>query len=157
MNLITIVDEDFANYKKPSMFLIFPYCDFKCDKENGNHICQNSSLANEPTINVDIDKLCVRFLNNPITESIVCGGLEPLCSQNDLFCFIFKLRNDYGFTGDIVIYTGYTEQELAKFQPFFTDNHLIIKFGRFIPNEEKHYDEILGVQLASNNQYAKRF
>jgi len=34
--------------------------------------------------------------------------------------------------------------------------NVIIKFGRFIPNQEPHYDEILGVNLASNNQYARR-
>jgi hypothetical protein len=34
-----IVDEDFVNYKKPSMFIIMPYCDFKCDKEAGCSIC----------------------------------------------------------------------------------------------------------------------
>jgi len=33
--------------------------------------------------------------------------------------------------------------------------NVIVKFGRFIPNQEKHYDEILGVELASPNQYAK--
>ena len=34
--------------------------------------------------------------------------------------------------------------------------NLIMKFGRFIPNQKPHYDEILGVNLASNNQYARR-
>ena len=35
-------------------------------------------------------------------------------------------------------------------------DNIIIKFGRFIPNQEKHYDEVLGVELASPNQYARR-
>jgi len=35
-------------------------------------------------------------------------------------------------------------------------DNIIIKYGRFIPGQEKHYDEILGVYLASNNQYAER-
>lgn len=34
-----LVEEDFINYKKPSMFLIFPYCSFKCDEECGRDIC----------------------------------------------------------------------------------------------------------------------
>ena len=33
-----IIGEDFTNYKEPSMFLIFPYCNLKCDIENGNQI-----------------------------------------------------------------------------------------------------------------------
>ena len=42
-----IIDEDFINYKKPSMVIEFPYCSFKCDKECGQPVCQNSSLINE--------------------------------------------------------------------------------------------------------------
>ena len=36
----------------------------------------------------------------------------------------------------------------------FADN-IIVKFGRFIPNSPHIYDTLLGVELASNNQYAK--
>ena len=34
---------------------------------------------------------------------------------------------------------------------------IIVKFGRFRPNQEKHFDEVLGIYLASNNQYGKEF
>ena len=34
--------------------------------------------------------------------------------------------------------------------------NVIIKFGRYIPNDENKFDEILGVKLASKNQYAMR-
>lgn len=27
---------------------------------------------------------------------------------------------------------------------------------RYIPNQEKHYDEVLGIYLASDNQYAEK-
>ena len=58
---------------------------------------------------------------------------------------------------DIIIYTGYNEKEIQtqinKLKQF---ENIIIKFGRFIPNQEKHYDEVLGVELASSNQYARR-
>lgn len=152
-----LVDEDFIQYKKPSMFIIFPYCDFKCDKEAGCTICQNSALANEPNINISIMELVTRYISNPITKAIVFGGLEPFDSLNDLLCLIFNLRlhtND-----DIIIYTGYTEKELEQkniFNKLKDIQNIIIKFGRFIPNQEKHYDEVLGVELASPNQYAKQ-
>jgi hypothetical protein len=35
--------------------------------------------------------------------------------------------------------------------------NIVVKFGRFIPNQEKHYDSVLGVELSSFNQYAKRY
>ena len=59
---------------------------------------------------------------------------------------------------DIIIYTGYKADEIAC-QTYWLRNkykNIIIKFGRFIPNQKKHYDEILGVELASPNQYARR-
>ena len=37
------------------------------------------------------------------------------------------------------------------------DYGVIVKFGRFRPNQEKHYDEVLGVYLISDNQYAKEY
>ena len=40
-------DEDFTNYKLPSMVVGFPSCTFKCEKEcpGCKGMCQNSSLA----------------------------------------------------------------------------------------------------------------
>ena len=45
MLLRGLIDEDIVNYRKISMYLAFPYCSFKCDKECGEPVCQNSSLA----------------------------------------------------------------------------------------------------------------
>lgn len=155
-----IKDEDFANYKKPSMFVIMPYCSFKCDKENGCNLCQNSHLAQEPDRKYSIDELIVRYITNPITKAIVFGGLEPFDSAEDLDCFIHLLRNKYYCKDDVVIYTGYTEEELEDnpyFQNIVQNGNIVIKFGRFRPDQQPHYDEVLGVKLASDNQYARRY
>lgn len=48
MRLKGIIHEDFVNYKKPAMVLEFPFCSFKCDKECGKCVCQNSLLAKNP-------------------------------------------------------------------------------------------------------------
>ena len=150
-----LTDEDFVNYKKPSMYIAFPNCSFKCDREAGCAICQNSALANEMDIDISLIEIVSRYVKNPITKALVFGGLEPFDSMVDLFAIIIELRN---YTNDdIVIYTGYTEQEIKrhvnKLQQY---KNIIIKFGRFVPNQEKHYDEVLGVELASPNQYARR-
>lgn len=150
-----IIDEDFINYKKPSMIIEFPYCSFKCDKECGQQVCQNSSLTNEPNISISVYKIIDRYLNNPITKAIVCQGLEPFDSKDDLITFIDRLRRHTD--DDIVIYTGYTKKELqTEIQLLQNFNNIIIKFGRFIPNQPSHFDDILGVTLASPNQYAER-
>lgn len=150
-----IIDEDFINYKKPSMVIEFPYCSFKCDKECGKQVCQNGTLANSPNINVDRMGLINRYLKNDITKSIVMQGLEPFDSWDDLTTFIFLLRcySD----DDIVIYTGYNEDEITeKIEILKYFKNIIIKFGRYKPNQTPHYDDVLGVKLASDNQYAER-
>jgi ferredoxin-thioredoxin reductase catalytic subunit len=171
MKIKGVVFEDFVNYKKPSMYLIFPNCSFKCDKECGRHVCQNSTLASEPVIEIDKDELIENYLSNPITESVVMAGLEPFDSQLDLLPFVDALRRQYHCNNDVVIYTGYTEQELQEgnwgngskenqrqyWLSLISYGNIIIKYGRFRPDEPSHYDEVLGVNLASSNQYAKKY
>lgn len=170
MEVKGIIDEDFVNYKKPSMYIAFPNCSFKCDLFNQCKICQNSSLAQEPTINIDKNELIERYLANPITEAFVLSGLEPFDSILDLLAFVNAVRNDYNCHDDIVIYTGYTEEELLNgrydgdspelLREYYSYlchsfDSIIIKFGRFIMNDTPHKDEVLGVELASRNQYAR--
>ena len=76
--------EDFTNYKKPAMFLAFPSCTFKCEKECGVQVCQNGTLAQAPNIEIGVQELIDRYLANPITSAIVCGGLEPFDDFEDL-------------------------------------------------------------------------
>ena len=156
MKIKGIIAEDFINYKKPAMVIEFPYCDFKCDKECGMQVCQNSSLVDSPTYDISAQKIVQMYLKNDITKAIVFQGLEPFDSAHDLYVLIGLFRK---FTkDDIVIYTGYTEQELAKrildFQKLF--RNITIKFGRFVPNKPHHFDAILGVTLTSPNQYGKK-
>lgn len=155
MILKGVIFEDFVNYRKPSMILEFPICkNFKCDKECGERVCQNSLLAQSPSIEIYPISLIKKYLNNPISEAIVCQGLEPFDSWPDLIDFLYCFRQ-YS-QDDFVIYTGYTEKEIQdKIDTLKNFKNVIIKFGRYIPNQPKHFDEVLGVSLASPNQYAK--
>lgn len=158
-----IVDEDFVNYKKPAMFIGFPSCSFKCDKECGKPVCQNGALASAQNIDINTGYLIERFLKNPISQAIVCGGLEPFDSLNALIALHFYLRRHEKAknapASDFVIYTGYTEDELWNMCPdvlssFHKDGRVIIKYGRYRPNQQPHFDDVLGVMLSSDNQYA---
>lgn len=156
-----IVDEWYQDYKKPSMFIAFPSCNFKCDKECGKRVCQNSTLATTPNIMIDTEKLCERYLSNPITQAIVCGGLEPFDSCDNLSWLLYLLRDKYKCNDDFVVFTGYTEREVNDWFSRFVicskvKGNVIIKYGRYMPNQKPHYDEVLGVELASDNQYGKR-
>lgn len=155
MILKGIIYEDFVNYKKISMYISFPYCSFKCDKEFGCQICQNGSLANTENINISLDRIVDRYINNPISEAVVMAGLEPMDSFEELMELISAFRDKT--EDDIVIYTGYYKDEiLDKIDELSNFKNIIVKFGRFIPYHGKHYDEVLGVYLASDNQYAER-
>lgn len=155
MILKGLIDEDFVNYKKPCMTIMMPFCTFKCDKECGKQVCQNSDLASAPKIDIPTKKIIQRYLNNPISESVVFQGLEPMDSFYQVLNFVKKFREVS--SDDIVIYTGYTKKEIQWYLTFFKDfDNIIIKYGRFIPDQKNHFDEVLGVNLASDNQYAER-
>ena len=154
MTLKGIIDEDFINYKKPSMTLMFPHCTFKC---GGAEVCQNSKLVNSKDIEIDSYNICRRYLSNDITDAIVLQGLEPFDSWDDLKELIIALRIHFDCLDDIVIYTGYNKGEIEEQIDWLSGfSNIIIKFGRYIPGQEKHFDEVLGVYLASDNQYAER-
>ena len=91
--------EDFVNYKKPSMFIAFPNCSFKCDKECGRAVCQNSALATSKGIEYPIEKIIEKYRQNPISKALVCGGLEPFDNWEELQWLIMSFR--YRFDDDI--------------------------------------------------------
>lgn len=138
------------------MVIGFPHCTFKCevycDKKG---LCQNSALAQAPDINVSVNDLVDRYINNPLSQAIVCAGLEPFDDFDDLLSLVQTARK---YTqDDIVIYTGYNKIEVEKYVSTLSKfENIVIKFGRFFPNQEKHYDNVLGIYLASPNQYAER-
>ena len=158
MKIKGIIFEDFVNYKIPCMTIESPICKgFKCDKECGMQVCQNGALATAPTKDYSIDSIISLYKTNPIARAVCFQGLEPFDTFIDLHDFIFEFRNCYSITDDIIIYTGYNkdeiENQLIELKQF---PNIVVKFGRYIPNSESHFDEVLGVKLASLNQYAER-
>lgn len=155
MKIKGIIDTCFGDYKKIAMYIAMPYCTFKCDKENNTQLCQNWKLTKEPNINVSNLSIIEQYCSNPMTEAIIFSGLEPFESFQDILHFIWEFRK-YS-TDDVVIYTGFTEDEIAlEIKQLQEYNDIYIKFGRYRPNEKSHLDTILGVELASPNQYAKK-
>lgn len=149
-------DEDFTSYKKASMVIGFPRCSWKCEKMCGMRVCQNGALAEAPDKTIGVKTIVSKYINNPITSAIIMAGLEPFDSEGDLMLLITYLRA--ATLDDIVIYTGYTKEEIQNreiYEYLLNAKNIIIKFGRFIPNQPPHYDEVLGIMLASNNQYAE--
>lgn len=154
MKIKGIIFGDLVNYKKPCMVIEMPKCTFKCDKECGKQVCQNSILTTTTDIDIPAEKIVEFYLQDEISQAICFQGLEPFDSWEELYKLIKLFREKV--QDEIIIYTGYTEEELNN-KLFYLKLYykIIIKFGRFIPDQNPHYDKILGVNLASNNQYAK--
>ncbi|MBS6954254.1 MAG: 4Fe-4S cluster-binding domain-containing protein [Enterocloster asparagiformis] len=158
MRISGLVDEDFVNYKKPSMFLGAISCDWKCCTEQGLDIstCQNSTLTNVKCIDISADEIFRRYIENDITKAIVIGGLEPMLQFEEVLEVIQRFRSA-NCQDDFVVYTGYYPSEMAeKIEKLAQYHNVIVKFGRYQPGHQPHFDEVLGVKLASDNQFARR-
>lgn len=159
MHVKSIVDENFQDYKLPSMFICAASCDMKCcqEQEDRERICQNAKLLNEKTIEIRDSEILKRYLANPLTKAVVVAGLEPMLQFDELVGLIYLFR-EQGCKDDFVIYTGYNKDELPIewLSALAQAENVIVKFGRYVPNRPSVYDPILGVELASDNQYAVR-
>lgn len=149
-----IIPCDTVSYKKAAMYVAFPYCTFKCEKDCGIKCCQNSDIAKQPNIEMPVAEI-IKLYNPLLVHSIVLCGLEPFESFADMLDLIIDFRSQY--EDDIVIYTGYKEDEIKELvEQLKRFPNIIIKYGRFVPNKEPHIDEILGVKLMNPEQYAKK-
>lgn len=158
MRVKAIVDEDFVNYKKSSMFIATCFCDWKCCTEGGfdKSVCQNSPTAQQPNIEISYEEIFKRYISNPITSAVVVGGLEPFRQFSEILSLISFFRS-HGCQDDFVIYTGYTADEIMLLALQLTRfQNIIVKFGRYVPGDTPHFDEVLGVNLANREQYARR-
>lgn len=157
MRVKAIIQEDFINYKLPSMFISTCFCDWKCCTERNLDIgvCQNAPLAQADIKDIDNQVIYHQFVTNPITKAVVIGGLEPMIQINEVEELI-KLFRENGENCPFIIYTGYYSNEIVNLLETLKHyQNIIVKFGRFIPNDQSRYDEVLGVTLASSNQYAE--
>lgn len=151
-----IVDENFQDYKKASMFIATIKCDFKCLVEKGLDcgICQNSKTASLPNKKILIPDVFTRYCSNPLTHAVVIGGLEPMLQFEEILDLISYFREN-GCDDDFVIYTGYYTEEISqKVSLLKRFKNIIIKYGRFIPDSVSVFDNVLGVTLNSENQHA---
>lgn len=157
IHLKNLIDEDFTNYRDASMFLGFPTCSFKCEANTGKKFCQNAVLTKSRTVLVNIQSIYERYKQNELTKAVVCGGLEPFDSFEELFSIVKYFRDREDFS-TFVVYTGYYPNEILDCVAKLTGlGNIVIKYGRYIPGEEPHMDNVLGVNLASNNQYAVEY
>lgn len=156
MRIKGVETERFQDYKYPSMLIAFPNCSFKCDKECGRRVCQNSALVSAPIQEISAEDIILKYLTNPITKAVICGGLEPFDSFEELVELVSKFR-EAQCNDDIVIYTGYRKSEIPEQLKVLSQfRNIVVKFGRFVPDKVPHYDSVLGVQLANDEQYGER-
>lgn len=161
MRVRKLITERFQDYKLPCMYLATCFCDWKCCPDNPS-VCQNNPVARMPIIDVSNDEILDAYLSDPITKAIVVAGLEPLLQAQEVLDLI-RRAVERKVTTTFVIYTGYTKAEtqfigfLDGLQ-FIADSgvNVVMKYGRYLPNQRPHFDAVLGVDLASDNQYGEQ-
>lgn len=150
MKLSQVIIEDYVQYKLPSLFLGTSQCFRNCPN------CQNKELR-EKSLDIPNSKIIEGYMINPLTKAIVLGGLDPMDTFDEVRCFYAEFRS---LSNDpLVIYTGYAEHEIEDKINVLKSlgGKIVIKFGHYIEGHIPHWDEVLGVRLASDNQYAKEF
>lgn len=153
-----VKQDDFVQYKKPCVVVCFPNCTWKCCTEAGipTSVCQNQEMCGLKDIDITPEDVYNLYKESLFAESICCSGLEPMLQFDDVLSLL-KYFREHDCDADFVIYTGYYRNEIEdKIEQLAKYKNVIVKFGRYVPNQEKHYDEVLGVWLASDNQYAER-
>ena len=153
-----VKQDDFVQYKKTCVVVCFPNCTWKCCTEAGipTSVCQNQEMCELKDIDITPEDVYNLYKESLFAESICCSGLEPMLQFDDVLSLL-KYFREHDCNADFVVYTGYYRNEIEdKVQELAKYKNVIVKFGRYVPNQEKHYDEVLGVWLASDNQYAER-
>ena len=153
-----VKQDDFVQYKKPCVVVCFPNCTWKCCTEAGipTSVCQNQEMCGLKDIDITPEDVYNLYKESLFAESICCSGLEPMLQFDDVLSLL-KYFREHDCNADFVVYTGYYRNEIEdKIEQLAKYKNVIVKFGRYVPNQEKHYDEVLGVWLASDNQYAER-
>lgn len=113
-------------------------------------------MARMPVKEIPLKSFYDAYINNDITKAIVIGGLEPMLQFDEVLSLI-KYFREHNCQDMFVIYTGYYKEEIReKIAQLISYKNIIIKFGRYIPNNAPHFDEVLGINLVSNNQYGEQ-
>ena len=101
----------------------------------------------DPIQNYNTQKDDMMFCNNIKTVII---EYKIVSNYKNIQEFVSELKN----SGTKVVLC--CENEISNYLCFLEMfPNIIIKFGRFIPHSSPRFDEILGIELQSDNQYAK--
>lgn len=139
------------NYKKISMYLPLGIsCVWKCAQCFNYHY---KDRKKEDLLEATTDQIIEEYTANPFVEALVISGLEPFDNFLEVVTFIKDFRQILNH--DIVIYSGYEKKEVWEMlKELSLYENIYYKFGRYIPGREKIFNELLGITLASDNQYS---
>ena len=138
---------------------MMPKCDFKCDKECGSQVCQNSELASAADIDTDDAEIVNLYLSNPLTEAIVFQGLEPFDSWEDLARLIdyYRLVVDTFEAERIKNYDLFQNIKISNEDQHKVDWEIKRRKDEIIELEHRTNDKIISKSRANKNRKIFQF
>ena len=133
------------------------FCDWKCELEGTltKCACQNSHLARLPNYDLTYADIIDIYSKYDTVSALIFAGLEPLLQLTDVLGLIEVFRED--FSDPVIIYTGYNKDEIFEALESLSEySDIYMKFGRYIAGHKPHRDPLVGVELASDNQYFEK-
>ena len=145
-------------YKEVSLLIpIGVSCTWKCEG------CINKKHDSEyARLTPPLKDIMTLYKENVMAKAVVLAGLEPLDNLCDLKAFIRSFREQ--FDDPIVIYTGYdlddiwASCELTEVfkEVLLKDRNMVIKFGRYMKDRPRKWNDALELYLESDNQWVLR-
>lgn len=143
------VRETITDYRKSTLYLCGYICTLGCKD------CFHNELKKNHPTTLSIEKLFTDYISTTSCDAILFSGLNWLEQIEELFVLIHYIRSNH-INKDIVIYTGYDKHEISdKIAMLSKFDNIIIKYGRFDATLPPRYDDVLGITLASSNQWAE--
>lgn len=121
-------------------------CSINCNK------CQNQWMKELPTKQLGVHSLVKVVEANPYNQGIILGGLEWTDQPEELVAILEAFS---ATTLQVMLYTGYTEEECYQIRPEIFSYNIWVKFGQYIHTAEDSNNVQNGVKLASKNQFIK--
>ena len=86
---------------------------------------------------------------------LMLKSLYEVVGEENIDKFLVEFALGTGYYCEVFAKVKLNQEIIDKVNWLKNYDNIVVKFGRFIPGHQKRFDEVLGVELASDNQHAE--